>query len=100
MRLKVGDKLYLNPDKIRLNEKNEYTFVDTKYSKEELIEMSFKVTSTRDKTIYGNGDDICVEWIDGTDWWWGQIGETEPWTIMFINETQYLRNRKLEEIGI
>lgn len=100
MRLKVGDVLYLNPSKIKLHDKNEYTFSGLKFTFDELANRPFKVIDTRKKSSYGDGDDICIKWVDDTNWWWGQIGETEPWTNMFIDEKHYNRNKNLESLGI
>jgi len=75
MRLKKGDKLY-------------YKYQD---GRDGLKDVAFEVIYLRDKP-----DDICIKWVDGTDWWWGQIGASEPWTIMFISEVDYLRGKKLD----
>lgn len=77
MRLNVGDILYLNMS-------------GTQFS-----DIPFEIANVRKKTTY-NGDDICIKWVDGTDWWWGQIGESEPWTIKFITKEEYMRNKKLD----
>jgi hypothetical protein len=100
MRLKVGDTLYLNPSKIKLHDKNEYTFSGLKFTFDELANRPFRIIDVRTKSSYGNGDDICIKWVDDTNWWWGQIGETEPWTNMFIDEKHYQRNKNLESLGI
>ena len=36
----------------------------------------------------------------GTNWWFGQIGETECWTNWFITEKEFIRDKKLKELGI
>jgi len=100
MILKIGDILYLNPSKIKLHESNEYTFSGIKFTFDQLVNKPFEVIDTRLRTQYSEGNDICIKWLDGTNWWWGQIGESEPWTKMFIDEKSYSRNRKLEELGI
>lgn len=100
MRLKVGDILYLNPSKIKLHEKNEYTFSGINFTFDELVNRPFRIIHVREKSPYGNGDDICIKWVDDTNWWWGQIGETEPWTNMFISEVQYKRDLQLNSLGI
>jgi len=101
MRLKVGDILYLNPSKIKLHDKNEYTFSGNVFTFDELVNRPFEIVNTRSRTSYGtDGDDICIKWIDDTNWWWGQIGETEPWTNMFISEKHYQRNKNLETLGL
>lgn len=79
MRLKVGDILYL------------------KDSSSKHADTPFPIVYIRSKTLY-DGDDICIIWIDGGKWWWGQIGESEPWTKAFISQEEYMRNRKLNEI--
>jgi hypothetical protein len=47
-----------------------------------------------------NGDDICILDDDGSNWWFGQIGETECWNNWFITEKQLRRENNLKEIGI
>jgi hypothetical protein len=94
MILKVGDILYLNPNKI--DHKNKYilgTCYSSSLSFDELVNKQFIITRVR-------RGDICIEWVDGSPWWWGQIGNTECWNILFISEKEYLRNKKLEDIGI
>ncbi len=81
MRLKVGDILYI---------KKEGT---------ELSDRPFTVTKLRSATFH-HRDDVCVEWLDGAEWWWGQIGEDEPWSLVFITEVEYFRNKKLIELDI
>ena len=102
MRLVVGDRIYLK----LVKGKEFYEFDDginktRKYSKSELENMPFPITKVRggDKK-YGITDDVCVTWLDGNDWWWGQIGDSQPWTKLFMSELEYQRNRKLESIGI
>lgn len=34
------------------------------------------------------------------NWWFGQIGESEPWINWFVSEKEWLRNLKLKELGI
>lgn len=41
-------------------------------------------------------EDICIDDI----WWFGQIGSTEPWTNWFVLDKQWLREIKLEQLGI
>ena len=82
MRLNVGDILYFKDQTKPENQ------------------GPFKVTKIRPKPSYRmglDGDDICIQY-EGHDWWWGQIGEFEPWTIMFMTEKQYLRDKKLDQI--
>ena len=47
-----------------------------------------------------HGDDICILDDGGSNWWFGQIGETECWTSWFIPEKEWLRDKKLKELGI
>lgn len=54
---------------------------------------TYKVIHTRLR--YGE-EDICIE----SDWWFGQIGYTEPWTDFFTLDKQCARNKKLEELGL
>ncbi len=105
MGLKVGDILYLDPSKIKLNEKNEYTFTGLKFTFDEIVNRPFEVIDTRTNlssyyALRVKDHEICIKWIDNTNWWWGQIGETEPWTNMFIDEKHYQRNKNLEALGI
>ena len=52
------------------------------------------------KSLEFNGDDICILDDSGSNWWFGQTGETECWTNWFISEREWLRNNKLNELGI
>jgi hypothetical protein len=79
MRLKVGDILYVRKE-------------GTIHS-----DIPFEVIQVRSKTRF-DGDDIAIKWVDGHNWWWGQIGETEPWTLMFMSESEYNRNKKINEL--
>lgn len=82
MRLKVGDKIY------------------SKVSSSDItLDKAYVVTQVRDKTHW-TGDDICILDNSGLNWWFGQIGETECWTGWFISEKEWIRNKKLEELGI
>jgi hypothetical protein len=76
MRLKIGDILYLKDE-------------DSPYS-----DTPFPIIFIRDDF----NDDICIKWADGGNWWWGQIGSFEPWTIKFMTEKEYKRNKKLKEL--
>jgi hypothetical protein len=97
MRLKVGDILYLNPNTI-WNEMYKYKGGE-KASKSDLIGRPFMVNQVRERGyLKFHEDDICIRWIDDTDWWWGQIGSSEPWTKKFITEKEYLRNKKINEL--
>ena len=92
MMLKEGDVLYLDPSKCRIDE--HYDFSGKRYTYDELFNTPFVVTMTR----YERGNfDIAIRWLDGTKWWWGQIGSSEPWTDKFITEKVYLRDKKIKE---
>lgn len=81
MRLKVGDKIY------------------SKVSSSDItLDKAYVVTQVR-RTRW-SGDDICILDNSGLNWWFGQIGETECWTEWFISEKEWIRNKKLEELGI
>ena len=91
MKLVVGDILYVNP---YINPEK-YDITCEKYSDSPLT-----VTNVRNSKRY-NGEldeEICIKWFDGSNWWWGQIGYFEPWTILFITEKQYLRDKKLIQL--
>jgi len=87
MRLRVGDKIYSkrNGDKL--------------ISDNITANKAYEVIWVRHKTRY-NGDDICIEDDGGSSWWFGQIGEDECWSNWFISEKEWLRNKKLDELGI
>lgn len=78
MKLEVGDKLVCVNALYRLVYGETYTIVDT--------------------TIHYGEEDICID-VDG-QWWFGQIGSSEPWTNWFVLEKQWTRNKKLEELGL
>ena len=102
MRLKVGDILYLKPD-FKLDDLGYISRDGIKITLDEMINTPIHITHVRKSQFCRAGikeDDICIEWFDGMKWWWGQIGSFEPWTIMFIPEKQYLRNRSLSTLGI
>lgn len=83
MRLNVGDKIYCKiviGDGLTLGEE-------------------YIVTNTRPKDRW-NRDDICILDDDGSNWWFGQIGETECWTNWFITEKQLRRENNLKELDI
>lgn len=50
--------------------------------------------------IQWDGNDICINDDSGANWWFGQIGETECWTNWFVTEKEFIRNKKLTELGI
>ena len=85
MKLSVGDKIYC---KLVIEPSDGLT-----------IGKEYIVTNTRPKSRW-NGDDICILDDDGSNWWFGQIGETECWTSWFISEKEWLRDKKLKELGI
>lgn len=100
MYLKEGDILYVNPDgiidRIYSNLNHDFLVIEgVAISRESLLNKPFVIIHTREDR--GNHD-ICIKWLDGQNWWWGQIGYSEPWTKMFITEKQYLRNNKIEQI--
>lgn len=102
MRLSIGDKLYLKPD----ISKSMFHFgldselgANQKY--EELSNKPFIIVQVRNtKLLSINDDDVCIIWIDGSNWWWDQIGGKQPWTNLFISEKEFNRNKKLIELGI
>jgi len=81
MRLEIGHKIYCKEVIGELTLGEEYI-----------------VTNTRPRDIW-NGDDICIL-VNGSNWWFGQIGETECWTNWFISEKEWLREQKLNKLGI
>jgi hypothetical protein len=85
MRLKVGDKIYCK----RLIGGGLLT-----------IDKSYEIVNTRPKSRWsGDGDDICILDDDGSNWWFGQIGETECWTNWFVSLEEE-RDIKLNKIGL
>jgi hypothetical protein len=42
--------------------------------------------------------DICIKSNDGYNWWFGQVGSSQPWTMFFITETEFIRNQKIEKL--
>lgn len=42
--------------------------------------------------------DICIKGDDGYNWWFGQMGSTQPWTIFFVTEKEFIRNQKIDKI--
>ena len=83
MRLEIGDKIYC------------YKLVGDGLT----LDKSYKVVNIRSRDRW-NGDDICILDDSGSNWWFGQIGETECWTNWFISEKEWIRNNKLNELGI
>ena len=87
MRLRVGDKIYSKRSGDKLISENITQ------------DKPYEVIWIRTKTQY-DGDDICIEDDDGLSWWFGQIGEDKCWTNGFISEKEWLRNKKIDELGI
>ncbi len=83
MRLKIGDKIYC-----KNNQMGELT-----------LDKEYVIVHTRPRDRW-NGDDICILDDSGSNWWFGQIGETECWTNWFVSEKEWLREKKLNELGI
>ena len=86
MRLEIGDKIYCHK---LVGEVGEGLTLDKEYV----------ITNTRSKSRWC-GDDICILDDSGSNWWFGQIGETEPWTNWFTLEKEWVRNKKLNDLGI
>jgi hypothetical protein len=82
MRLKIGDKIYCKEviGLLTLNKEYEVIHIRTK--------------------SHWDGDDICILDDNGSNWWFGQIGETECWTNWFISEKQLRREKNIKELGI
>ena len=91
MRLKVGDKIYCVADVNDLTKNKYYEVINVRKG-------NFSICDNL--TSYLSYDDICIKDDTGCNWWFGQIGETEPWTIWFISEKEWLRKIKLEKLGI
>ncbi len=86
MRLEIGDKIYCkSAEATTLGELS--------------LDKAYEVVHTRPRDRW-NGDDICILDDNGSNWWFGQIGETECWTNWFISEKEWLREKKLNELGI
>lgn len=86
MRLEIGDKIYCK--EVIGNSEHGLT-----------LDKAYEVVHTRPRDRW-NGDDICINDDFGSNWWFGQIGETECWTNWFISEKEWLRENKLNELGI
>jgi hypothetical protein len=63
------------------------------------LNKGYQVIHTRPKDRW-NGNDICINDDSGINWWFGQIGETECWTNWFVTEKEFIRDKKLKELGI
>jgi len=100
MRLEIGDSIYC------------YKLVD-KVGKGLTLDKRYKVVNTRPKDRWCRLTMIHIETpanptnalidIEMCNWWFGQIGGTECWkcwTNWFISEKEWLRNNKLNELGI
>ena len=83
MILKIGDIIYC------------------KYVLSEVLTLNkgYQIINTRPKDRF-NANDICINDDDGANWWFGQIGESECWTNWFVTEKEFIRNKKLTELGI
>lgn len=44
--------------------------------------------------------DICIYDNSGREWWFGQVGSTECWTMWFITKLEWERNKKIENLLI
>jgi hypothetical protein len=86
MRLEIGDKIYCK--EVIGNSEHELT-----------LDKGYVIVHTRPRDRW-NGDDICILDDAGANWWFGQVGETECWTNWFISEKEWLRENKLNELGI
>lgn len=85
MRLNIGDKIYWKgtiPGELKLT-----------------VDKGYEIIQTRPKNRW-NGDDICILDDNGSNWWFGQIGETECWDNWFVSEKEWIREKKLNELGI
>ena len=85
MKLKKGDVLYLNPDKV-----SEIYLDDDFYMLDKPIEV-----------IEASDSILTIRWITGSGWIWNQINESvdqQDWRYLFILEKEYLRNKKIYEI--
>jgi hypothetical protein len=63
------------------------------------LDKGYQIIHTRHKDRW-NGNDICINDDSGANWWFGQIGETECWTNWFVTEKEFIRNKKISELGI
>lgn len=86
MRLEIGDKIYCK----EIVGGNGHGLT---------LDKAYEVVHTRPRDRW-NGDDICILDDAGANWWFGQVGETECWTNWFISEKEWLREKKLNELGI
>jgi len=56
---------------------------------------SYEIAYTRE---IPREDDICIKDDRNLNWWFGQIGETECWTMWFVTEQQWNRQKKLDQL--
>jgi hypothetical protein len=84
MRLQIGDKIYCK---------------ELVGGELLTLDKGYVVIHARPKDRW-NGDDICILDDDGQNWWFGQINETECWTNWFVSEKEWLRDKKLKELGL
>ena len=88
MRLKKGDKIVCVMRGID----------DLTYGK------SYEVVHTREPIIsisnefLSREDDICIKDDRNLNWWFGQVGTSECWTMWFITEKQWIRQQKLDQL--
>lgn len=81
MILNVGDIIICN---VNISEKIEYG-------------GEYEIIHVRPLTRWVESD-VCIKDDLGNDWWFGQIGSTEPWTMFFTTKTQWDRDEKLNII--
>lgn len=60
---------------------------------------SYEIVHTKKHNdFYSQEDDICIKDDMNLNWWFGQIGTTECWTMWFVTEQQWIRQQKLDQI--
>ena len=79
MRLKTGDKIYC------IKEKTGFT-----------LEKEYVVSLSNSFVLRINNDVGEILWLSQI----GKYEEDESWTNWFLSEKEWLRNKKLSEIGI
>lgn len=80
--LKVGDKIvYVKK-----------TFEGLTFGK------SYDIVQIRDGSLYLYDKDVCILDDKGCYWWFGQEGYPESWTMWFVTEREFIRNKNLENI--
>lgn len=58
------------------------------------IDKGYKVINTREFPE----SDICILDDDSKRWWVGQEGSSECWTIWFVSEISFIREKKINEL--